>query len=70
MACFIDETFPINISFGFELLSIEKLYLKPEHPPPSTETRKNEPFGSFNKFYYCCISIYLKCIHIIIINGY
>ena len=38
------RTFPINISFGFELLSIEKLYLKPEHPPPSTETRKNEPF--------------------------
>ena len=43
------KTSPINISSVFELLSIEKLYLNPEQPPPVTETRKKEPFGSFEE---------------------
>ena len=55
------------------LLSNLKLYLKPEQPPPSTETLKNEPFGSFKSSLTICFFAFsvISIVFVILnINGY
>ena len=44
-----------------------KLYLNPEQPPPSTDTLKKDPFGSFLSSFAICFFAFSVISNVVVI---